>query len=66
MKIDDRFFNIIVASDVDVDGLVWELWEEVFDSCQLIMSITRHDDVKKIDVTIFRAHIILLQHWNGC
>lgn len=45
-KADNRTFEIIVASDVDRDGLGIELWDR--DNDKMLMEIFRHDDKRKI------------------
>ena len=53
--IDNRRFQIMVASDVAIrGGLGWELWEYVDQQWQLLVEVFRHDDLRKIDFATFR------------
>lgn len=45
-KVDDRTYEIMVASDVQRDGLAIELWDR--DKNKLIIEIFRNDEKKSI------------------
>lgn len=48
-KVGNRSFEIIVASDVDRDGLGWELWEHLPNDRVFRSEIFRRDDTKTIE-----------------
>jgi hypothetical protein len=62
-SINNRHFKIIVASDVQRDGLGWELWEHKDGTDILLSEIFRSDESKTIDYIAYKTsdHIIPLE-----
>lgn len=56
-EVEGRSFEIIVASDVDRDGLGWELWEHLPTKRILLSELFRHDDTRTIQYTSFKHAI---------
>ncbi|WP_138991199.1 hypothetical protein [Larkinella sp. C7] len=56
-EVESRSFEIIVSSDVDRDGLCWELWEHLLTERILLSELFRNDGTKTIQYTSFK-HVI--------
>lgn len=63
--VDNRQFEVIVASDTDFDGLAWELWEDITTERShdriYLLQIIRHDDSKKIAFKTFESFNIPIE-----